>query len=107
MGARERRVGVIIAAQERRLERATTRQDESGARSDMDRTAMIERYRAGGDDVENAIAGVTDAELDRRPPSGAWTAREIVHHLADSETMAAPMSMPTRSGELGAARTER
>lgn len=55
----------------------------------MDRTAMIERYRTGADDVENAIAGVTDAELDRRPPSGAWTAREIVHHLADSETMAA------------------
>ena len=54
----------------------------------MDRTALLERYRTGAADVEDALAGITDEELDRRPPSGAWTAREIVHHLADSEAMA-------------------
>lgn len=54
----------------------------------MDRTALIERYRTGTADVEDALIGITDEELDRRPPSGEWTAREIVHHLADSEAMA-------------------
>jgi hypothetical protein len=54
----------------------------------MDRAASIERYRTGAGAVDEAMAGITEAELDRRPPSGAWTAREIVHHLADSETMA-------------------
>lgn len=55
----------------------------------MDRAALIERYRTGAADVEDALAGAAEADLDRRPPSGAWTAREIAHHLADSETMAA------------------
>ncbi len=32
--------------------------------------------------------GASDAELDARPAPGEWTAREVVHHLADSETMA-------------------
>ena len=31
----------------------------------------------------------SDAELDRRPAPGKWTAREIVHHLADSEMTSA------------------
>jgi hypothetical protein len=55
----------------------------------MDRAMLLERYRTGVADVEEALAGATEADLDRRPPSGAWTAREVVHHLADSETMAA------------------
>ena len=54
----------------------------------MDRTTLLERYRTGTADVEDALLGVTDEELDRRPPSGAWTARQVVHHLADSEAMA-------------------
>ncbi len=53
-----------------------------------DRVALLERYRRGANDVVDAIAGATDADLDRVPPSGAWTAREIAHHLADSESMA-------------------
>jgi hypothetical protein len=53
-----------------------------------DRAARLERFTTGAADVESALAGATDEELDRRPPSGAWTAREIVHHLADSESMA-------------------
>lgn len=54
----------------------------------MDRAAQIERFRTGTGDVEDALTGVTDAELDLVPPSGEWTARQIVHHLADSEAMA-------------------
>ena len=53
----------------------------------MDRAGLLERYASGADDVVDALAGVTDEELDRRPPTG-WTTRMIVHHLADSESMA-------------------
>jgi hypothetical protein len=52
----------------------------------MDRDALIEHYRTGYDDVIDALAGTTDEDLDRRPAPDAWTSREIVHHLADSET---------------------
>jgi hypothetical protein len=53
-----------------------------------DRAALIERYRSGVADLEDALARITDAELDRPQASGEWTARQVVHHLADSESMA-------------------
>ncbi len=56
--------------------------------TDIDRAARLDRFESGADDVTEALAGATDADLDRRPPSGEWTAREIAHHVADSETMA-------------------
>jgi hypothetical protein len=55
---------------------------------DHDRRALLDRFRTGYGAVEQALDGITDAELDRRPASGEWTAREIVHHLADSEATA-------------------
>lgn len=55
---------------------------------DIDRAARLDRFESGADDVTEALAGATDADLDRRPPSEAWTARQIAHHVADSETMA-------------------
>ncbi len=51
----------------------------------MDRDALLDRYAAGTDAVRAALAGATDAQLDARPADGGWTAREIAHHLADSE----------------------
>ena len=51
-----------------------------------DRQTLIDQYADGYDELCAALAGHTDDELDRRPAPGAWTAREIVHHLADSET---------------------
>jgi DinB superfamily len=54
----------------------------------MDRTALLDRFRTGYDDVVDALAGITPDELDRRPPGSDWTAREIAHHLADSEATA-------------------
>lgn len=51
-----------------------------------DRDALIDRYAAGYDAVVAALAGATEAELDARPADGGWTAREVVHHLADSES---------------------
>jgi hypothetical protein len=44
----------------------------------------IEAYRGGYAEVVAALVGATDEDLDRHPPSG-WTARLVVHHLADSE----------------------
>ena len=54
----------------------------------MDRTPDFDIFRAGSAAVDAALDGITEAELDRRPPDGSWTAREVVHHLADSESMA-------------------
>jgi hypothetical protein len=54
-----------------------------------ERTPLIDRYRTGTADVEAALAGITDEELDRPPGDrDAWTARQVAHHLADSEAMA-------------------
>jgi hypothetical protein len=51
------------------------------------RRALIDAYRRGPEEVRAAVAGATGVELDARPAPGEWTAREVVHHLADSETM--------------------
>ena len=53
------------------------------------REAMVDQYKQGYREVADALAGATDAELDARPAAGKWTAREIVHHLADSEMTSA------------------
>jgi hypothetical protein len=55
----------------------------------LTRADLIQRYREGPDVLEQAVAGLTDDELDRRPGPGEWTPREVVHHCADSETMSA------------------
>ncbi len=54
----------------------------------MDRLQLLDRFRTGFDDVVDALSGATDEELDRRPPGSDWSAREIAHHLADSEATA-------------------
>lgn len=48
------------------------------------RNNLIARYRSGYDEVLGALAGIAPAELDRADAEG-WTARQVVHHLADSE----------------------
>jgi DinB superfamily len=57
--------------------------------TDGERVALIEQYRRGYDEVVDALAGCTDAQLDARPAPGKWSSREIVHHLADSEMTSA------------------
>ena len=49
------------------------------------RQHLIAQYKDGYRVVAEALAGATDAELDSHPAPGKWSAREIVHHLADSE----------------------
>jgi hypothetical protein len=56
---------------------------------EVERTALIDRYRTATAEVEAALAGITDEELDRPPAEAdSWTARQVAHHLADSEAMA-------------------
>jgi len=53
------------------------------------RATLIARYKDGYRVVSAALEGATDAELDAKPAPGKWSAREIVHHLADSEMTSA------------------
>ena len=53
------------------------------------RTKLIDQYKDGYRVVAESLAGATDQELDTPPAPGKWTAREIVHHLGDSEMTAA------------------
>jgi hypothetical protein len=46
---------------------------------------LVARYRDGVGQVEDALAGASGDELDRRDGDG-WSARMVAHHLADSET---------------------
>ncbi len=52
-----------------------------------ERQALIARYEAGYGEVVDALRGITPDELDWRPTPSEWSAREVVHHLADSETI--------------------
>lgn len=53
------------------------------------RKKAIAQYADGYRVVAEALAGASDDELDAHPAPGKWSAREIVHHLADSEMAAA------------------
>ena len=53
------------------------------------RKDLIAQYDDGYRAVAEALVGAKDEELDARPAPGKWSAREIVHHLADSEMTAA------------------
>jgi hypothetical protein len=55
----------------------------------MDRSALIEQYRQGPDRIAGAVRGLSAAELDYTPSDGGWSAREVVHHTADSELTSA------------------
>ena len=53
------------------------------------REQFVSQYRDGYAVIVEALLKITDEELDARPGPGRWSAREIVHHLADSEMNAA------------------
>jgi hypothetical protein len=55
----------------------------------MDRDLLLRRYREGPDELEAAVAGLSDAQLDYLPCDGGWSPREVVHHTADSELTSA------------------
>lgn len=54
-----------------------------------DRQHRIDRYAEGPAAVAAALADVPPAQLTAHPLPGKWSAAQIVHHLADSESVAA------------------
>jgi hypothetical protein len=54
-----------------------------------ERDQLIAQYKDGYRAVSEALLKATPEDLDARPGPGKWSAREVVHHLADSEMTAA------------------
>lgn len=52
-----------------------------------ERDALVQQYSQGYAVVVEALVGISASELDAR--HDGWTAREVVHHLADSEMTSA------------------
>ena len=55
----------------------------------QEREKLIAQYAAGFDEVAVALKGFPAGTLTAHPIPGKWSAAEIVHHLADSETTSA------------------
>jgi DinB superfamily len=49
-----------------------------------ERAALIAQLRALPAQLEATVQGWTEEQLDYRPAPSEWSARQIVHHLADS-----------------------
>jgi hypothetical protein len=53
----------------------------------MNRT-LIDRFERGGAILRTAIEGLTEVELRAKPGPGAWSIRELVIHVLDSDLVA-------------------
>jgi hypothetical protein len=51
----------------------------------MDLSAAVDQYARATRELLDAARQITDDTLDRHVPGG-WSARQVVHHVADSET---------------------
>ena len=51
-----------------------------------ERQDLIAKYKSGYDEVARALANFPEDAMTAHPIEGKWSAAEIVHHLADSET---------------------
>src|SRR6185312_1623120 len=54
-----------------------------------ERDALIEQYEAGYKEVLEALEGFKPEQLSSHPLPNKWSAREVVHHLGDSESTSA------------------
>jgi hypothetical protein len=52
----------------------------------QERQALIAKYNEGVNEVTRSLEGFPTDQLTAHPIEGKWSAAEIVHHLADSET---------------------
>lgn len=52
-----------------------------------DPAEIVARYADGPSQLEAAIAGLDEADLDLGPPDGGWTIRQIVHHVVDGDDL--------------------
>src|SRR6266404_2994462 len=55
----------------------------------QERQELIARYQDGYNQVAESLNGFPSDSLTAHPIPGKWSAAEIVHHLADSETTSA------------------
>jgi uncharacterized damage-inducible protein DinB len=46
---------------------------------------LIEAYLAGSQELRDAVAGMSDEQLDAKPVAGKMSTREVVCHIADFE----------------------
>jgi DinB superfamily len=53
----------------------------------LERDKLILKYKDGYDELLKSLEGFPERELAARPIPNKWSAREIIHHLADSETV--------------------
>src|SRR5438270_5391840 len=54
-----------------------------------EREKMIATYKDGYEEVLQSLKDLPEQSLTAHPIEGKWSAAEIVHHLADSETTSA------------------
>jgi hypothetical protein len=54
-----------------------------------ERRQLIVRYAQGSDEVTRSLESFPPDRLTAHPIAGKWSACEIVHHLADSESLSA------------------
>jgi hypothetical protein len=68
-----------------------------------DQEAILELFRQGPALLEQALADLTDADLDQSPAQGSWTIREIVHHIVDGDDIwktCIKMALGNQEGEF-------
>lgn len=51
----------------------------------MRRQQLINEYAAGPEQLRQAVAGMSEAQLDAAPIPGRWSTRQVVSHIADFE----------------------
>lgn len=51
----------------------------------FDQQAELQRYAAGPDYLEKALAGLDEVGLDAAPAEGGWSIRQIVAHVVDGD----------------------
>ena len=57
--------------------------------ADQDTQALLDRFAAAPEALRLTVVEIEPHSYDRSPSPDEWTPRQIVRHLADSETMAA------------------
>jgi hypothetical protein len=67
-----------------RIHRKLTRENQEMTLEE--RQTLIAQYKAGYTEVAKNLDGFPQESLTAHPIAGKWSAAEIVHHLADSET---------------------
>jgi hypothetical protein len=56
---------------------------------EKERLESLQRFRDGTAAFNDLAASLSAAELDHPDPAGGWTPRQVIHHMADGELVAA------------------